>query len=374
MKRVLIIGGGFAGLSAAAQLSRHKQETEVTLVDRNPYLNFLPALPDTLGRGLDPDFLIFPLNILSKRFGFNFLQTEARAIDLEKHTVSTPLKDFTYDYLLIASGSETNFYGNAQVSQNAYKLDDVKDARRLKDSLDRNDFEHFVIAGGGYTGIEIAVNLRVYLNKRTKDRPIIIVEKAQQILGPLPTWIKDYVADNLNKLDIRVLTNNSIAGLENNRVTLSTGDAFDNAVLIWAAGVKIPDAVQKIEVPKTAQGRIKVDPYLRLGDNCFAAGDASYFESERGPLRMAVQFAITQGRHAALNIIRDIRKEELRKYAPVDLGYIIPLANNRSCGQVLGLRMKGWLPTFFHYVMCAYRSYGLKNKYGVIRDFIRPRT
>jgi len=370
MKTIVIIGCGFAGLNAVQRLTNHKSGLGITVIDKNPYFNFLPALPDVIGRNIHPDYLRYPIKHLSQKLKFNFIEEETRSIDLEKNKVFTSTQDFRYDYLVIASGTETNFYGNSEIRQCAYKLDDAEDASLIRDALDKNDFDYYIISGAGYTGIEIATNLRAYLNKKSKDKPIVIVEKAAGILGPLPDWIKNYTRDNLKRLNIRVLLNSSIVKAEKDKVILSNQNTLNNALLIWTAGVKTPDFVQNLSVDKTPQGRLKVDRYLRVRDNCFAAGDSASFTYNSSFLRMAVQFAITQGALVGSNIIRSIQGMNLEPYQPRDLGYIIPMANSKSCGQVLGIKITGRLPTFFHYVMCLYRSFGMRNKFGIIKDLL----
>lgn len=373
MKKIIIIGCGFAGVSAARQLSVFRDTLEVSVVDKNPYFNFLPCLPDVIGRNIQPDFLRYPIKILSRDLGFNFIEGEVTAVNLEKNTVFTAKQTLDYDYLVIASGTQTNFYGNDAIKKCAYKLDDTRDAQLIRDTLKEKDFDYYFIAGAGYTGIEVATNLRVYLNKKSQDKPIFVVEKAGGILGPLPEWIKNYTLDNLKKLNIGLLLNNSLAKIENNNLTLSDQKSFNNSLLIWTAGVKTPDFVQNLNADKMPQGRLKVDEFLRIRENCFAAGDSAYFAYRGGFLRMAVQFAITQGALSARNIIRSIQKRKLLKYKPVDLGYIIPMANNLSCGQVFGVNLRGRLPTFLHYIMSTYRSYGLKNKFGLVTGLLKQK-
>ena len=362
VKKVAIIGCGFAGLAAAARLSSRKKDLSVTVLDKNPYFNFLPMLPDVIGRGVKPEHLTYPIENLSRKSGFDFIPQEARSIDLEASGVLTAQGKYGYDYLIIACGSETNFYGNDRIRTSAFKLDDASDARRIRENVESGDFNAYLISGAGYTGIEIAANLRICLEKMKRDRPIIIVEKAPGILGPLPEWMKAFVGANLRDLKIEVRLNTSVGETGKNRVTLSDGAVFDNAMLIWAAGVKTPDCVRNLNVEKTPQGRLKVDRYLRIKDNCFSAGDTASFAQGSGSLRMAVQFAIAQGETSALNVIRSLEGKSLREYKPRDFGYIIPMANNRSCGLVLGLSITGFAPTLLHYVMCIFRSRGLARR------------
>lgn len=370
MNKIIIIGGGFSGLSAAKQLSSSKLNPQVILIDKKEGFDFLPMLPDVIGRGIDPPFLTYKIEDISKKYGFKFINEEVISVDLERREVFSTRQNLAYDYLLIASGSETNFYGNDNIKNYAWRLDGIDDVKRIADALRKNEFDNFIVGGGGYTGVEVAANLRLFLDKIKVAKRIIIVERTPVILGPLPDWIKEYVSGNLQRLKVDIFTNSAIEKIEGGRVYLSAGLVFDNALVIWAAGVKTANFIQNLKAEKNPQGRLKVDDYLRLDDTCFAAGDAAYFSDKGIYLRMAVQFAIYEGRYAAVNIINSIKGIPLRRYRPRDLGYIIPMANNRSCGVVLGFNLKGLLPTLFHFIMCIWRSYGLKNKFGIIKGLI----
>ncbi|MFA5411353.1 MAG: FAD-dependent oxidoreductase [Candidatus Omnitrophota bacterium] len=373
MSKILIIGGGFAGLSACHRLGKSGLGLDITLVDKKETSDFLPMLPDCLGRGIDPQFLACKIEDTARKTGFKFIRDEVVSIDLQKREVLTKQRALNYDYLVIASGSETNFYGNEVIRSHAYALDGADDAIKINAALRQGGFANFIIGGGGYTGIEVATNLRLYADKMGKEAGIIIVERAAQILGPLPEWMRNYTAANLKRMRIEVFTNATIEGAEEERVYLSGGKIFHKALLVWAAGVKTAGFIQNLNSEKNPQGRIKVDSYLRLNETCFVAGDAAYFAHQNGFLRMAVQFAITQGSCAAINIIKSIGKKKLEEYRPLDLGYIIPMANNRSCGKVTGFNFKGHLPTILHFTMCVYRSCGWKNKSGVIKALLNKR-
>ncbi|MDD2680234.1 MAG: FAD-dependent oxidoreductase [Candidatus Omnitrophica bacterium] len=365
MKKITIIGAGFAGLSALSRLRSYNKrgELEITLINDKQKSSFLPMLPDCLGRGVSPKYLALDLASLSNKKNFNFIKDKVTAVDLVKKEISTSALTLDYDFLVIASGSETNFYGNDAIKQRAFKLDDAEDAARIRQALDEKDYDAYLIVGGGYTGIEVATNLRVYLNRKKINKRVVIVERAPSILGPLPEWMKDYVLGNLKRLNIEVLTNSGIEKV----------GGFSHPMLVWTAGVRSADYIQELKVEKNTQGRIKVDEYLRVDASCFAAGDAAYFAYKNNFLRMAVQFAIMQGRCAAGNIIRTIHGKGLVKYRPVDLGLIIPMANNKACGIVLGVKLRGYLPILLHYIMCAYRSYGFKNRLGILKNLITGR-
>ncbi len=365
-KKVVIIGCGFAGFFACHYLSRHKELASVTVIDKKDTFDFLPLLPDAAGRGIGPEYLTYSILRLAKKFGFELIKAEVTSINLEKNTLSTPSGDLNYDYLLIASGSQTNFYGNADLEKRAYKLNSVADVKALVGAIKENDFDNFMICGGGYTGVEIATNLKIRLPRKK----IVMVERAPEILGPLPRWMKQYSVNNLRSLGIEVLTNTVMESFDGNRVVLSGGRNFDQALVIWVTGVRAADFIQNLNAEKNPQGRIKVDACLRFRENCFAVGDAALVAHKNIFLRMAVQFSIYQAISAAKNILRSVKARPLVKYRPLDVGLIIPMANNRSCGIIMGLSIRGALATGMHFMMCLYRSCSWRNKFGILTGLL----
>jgi len=373
MKKIIIIGGGFAGLSCASRLSKYaaKMGLDIIVISDKKDFCFPPMLPDCLGRKIDPVNLTYDLCRISKKLKFQFIKDKVITLNLSRKEVLTENKALSYDFLVVASGSETNFYGNELIRKCAFKLDDAQDALAIQDAVKESDHSSYLISGGGYTGVEVATNLSRHLRKFGQSKKIVIIERAPSILGPLPQWMKDFVLNNLGRLNIEVLNNVSIVKTELNKIELSDGRIFNNSMLIWAAGVKTADFIQKLELEKTPQGRIKVNEYLEFDKNCFAAGDACNFTYKDISLRMAVQFAIMQGDCVAMNIIKNIKAKSEIKYRPLDLGYVIPMANNRSCGVIFGINVKGLLPTYLHYFMCIYRLYGFKNKLRIIMSLTK---
>lgn len=372
MKKIIIIGSGFAGLACAFRLSSSikKLDLEISVISDKDVFSFLPMLPDCLGRGVAPDSLTYSIKKLSKKFRFNFIKDKVIRLDLDKKQVVAQNATFSYDFLVIASGSETNFYGNEQIKQAAFKLDDAQDAALMRKALEKESYSAYLVVGGGYTGVEVATNLSIYLKKKKFDKRVVIIERASEILGPLPGWMKDYVLANFKELKIEVLIGSSVKSAKDGRIELSDGKIFENSMFIWAAGVKTGEFIQNLSAEKNPQGRIKVDKFLKFHENCFAAGDTSLFDFKGSTLRMAVQFAIMQGDCIGKNIVRSVQAKELLEYKPIDLGYVIPMANNKSCGKVLGVNLKGFLPTLMHYFMCIFRTYGFKSRLRIVKELI----
>lgn len=371
MKKIIIIGGGFAGLSAAARLSKSGLELEVSLFDKREHFDFLPLLPDAIGREINLGFLKYNINDLSRELKFKFINEEVAAVYLGAKQAATAASTYTYDYLVVASGSQTNFFGQPNIQDRSYALNSADDVKKIQEALGADRFENFVICGGGYTGVEAATNLWLYCKKRGITKKIIIVERSPGILGPLPEWMKLYAGDNLKKMGIDILANSSVESINGDSAVVSGEKVFTKAMVIWVAGVRTADFIQKLAVKKNPQGRIIVDEYLKFDQDCFSAGDTAYFGVKNNFLRMAVQFSIAEGAHAAVNIIRGVKNLPLKKFKLLDLGYIIPMANNRSCGAVFGLNVKGRLSTLLHFIMCIYRSTGLRNRIGIIVGLVK---
>lgn len=370
MKKVLIIGGGFAGLAALKALSRQKGFS-LSLIDRKETFDFLPLLPDLIGRGIKPQALTCRLGDLLKSKGADFINDEVVSLDLEKRSAFLSRGSLDFDYLIAASGSQTNFYGNKNIETSACKLDAVTDAVSLLKRLKENDFSNFIVAGGGYTGIEVASALRVFLRRSRRSARIIIVERSPAILGPLPPWMKEYVNTNLKGLKIEVYLNSSLERIEGGKTFLSQNRSFEESMVIWTAGVETSGYLQGLKVEKNPQGRVRVDEFMSFSEGCFAAGDAAWFLRGKGALRMAVQFSIAEGYTAGLNVIRSSQGKKLKLLRPLDLGMIIPMANNFSCGNVLGVDLKGRLPTLLHFIMCIYRACGITNKREIIINLLQ---
>jgi NADH dehydrogenase len=365
MNRIVIIGGGFAGLMAAGTLQRHGQ-TDVTLIDRKPTSDFLPLLPDVAAGRMDGALITAPLPELANRHGFRFVHDTVTRVDRARHIIHLENSEQAYDYLLVAGGTETNFYGNRQAEERAFALNSAREALRLWNAVGSGGHENYVIVGGGYTGVEIATQLRATLTALRRAGRIVILEKSPSIVGVLPPWMRDYVRANLTRMRIECLESSELAAIGPQDISFSTGATIGNALLVWVAGVRTARFIDSLELAHNPQGRLVTNKALQIEERIFAAGDAALFQHGGVPLRMSIQFALTQGACAAGNIARAVAGKPLHPYRAIDPGYIIPMANGLSCGLVLGMPLRGRLPTLLHYVMCAHRSIGWRRKWAIL--------
>lgn len=365
------MGGGFAGLSAVRQLRRFHKDMETVLVDRRETTEFLPLLPDIVGGRISVYSARWPLAVLADLLGFRFVHESAVSADFEKRRLTCWEQELEYDALILAAGSETEFYGNKPVQQSAFRLDDCDDAEHLAKALGKPEVGVCVIAGGGYTGVELAAQIRRRFMREKRSPRIVLVEKDSTILRVLPDWMIRYVKTNLRRLKVDVFENTELRDVHESEVTLSNGMKLAPAVLVWTAGVKACALPDQAGLERASQKRAVVDAHLKARENVFVAGDSACVMHNSKPLRMSVQNAIAQGACAAINAAHELTGQKMRAYWPADLGFVLPMANGRSCGNILGLNIRGLLPGFLHYVMCLYRGQAAKQKRAMLRDLIR---
>ena len=348
------------------------------LVDRKPFFEFLPMLPDIIGGWMEPKILRRDLSSLVKKERAEYVKSEIKSIDPGNKVIKTDGGDIIYEYAVLATGSKTDFYGNSFLQRSCLKLDNVDDAVSVRETILQKacaaDEINILVAGGGYTGIEIATNINFALNKEGIKHKIFIVEKNKDILMMVPDWIRSEIKRELEKLGIKVRCGEALKEYDGEAATLESGRRITNALCIWAAGVKTSDFVKEMKVP-TQRTRVVVDKELRprsgIFSDIFVAGDNSFFEGGTAgkALRMAVMFSMGQGKTAADNIARSIIKKPLIQYSPVDLGYLVPVANGKAPGIIMGSRIHGLLGYLMHYFMCAFRS-EWRNKAGVLKRLV----
>jgi NADH dehydrogenase len=382
-KRVIVLGGGFAGLSAARELGK-TQHVETLLLDRRRASHFLPLLPDLVGRDIPAETLQYPLDHAAKRFGVTYRRCSVLSVDPDAHQVDTSTGKMEFDALILAAGTQTAFYGRDDLQSASMALDSVDDAIALRSAALAGPAETFVIAGGGYTGVEVATNL--WRLGRTSHRPwkIVIADSAERLCAGVASpsrrkWLmsaptfQDYIESNVQGLGIVLRCGTTVTNADSQTVTLSSGECFTNARLVWTAGVHAADILGTFGAAQTRQSRLVVDAHLRVRGAIFAAGDAAGFTSPGSdlPLRLGIQFSLDQGRCAARNALALLEDRPLRVFKPLDLGYVIPLANFRACGKVMGIAISGRSPAMLHYLMSTFRTWSLASRLRLLNALLR---
>jgi len=389
---ILVLGGGFAGLAAVRELARHRRrgmKLTVRLIDRRPYSVFSPLLPDLISQRVRPEHICLPLEPHCRRMGVEFVQADVRGIATTPCRVDTDAGQFSADYLIISLGCETNYFGSSEAQARTIGLKSLEEARSIRErarEMARRPAAstapgHLVVVGGGYTGFEAASHAahllhtltgRPYTGLRSVCR-IIVADKGDEPLMNCPPRVRRWAVDLVQGYGIEVRTGTTLEAFEGERaVRLSDGSVLRDATVVWAAGVTPGKACASLQAPRTGGGRLLVDQYLRLPEtpNAFAAGDVAgpTPPGAKQALRMSVQFSLAGGTVAASNVVRSIQGKPLLPFRPFDPGYVVPLAPGQAAGVVLGRELVGRVPQMLHYVMCALRSWGWSNRWGVLSD------
>lgn len=367
--KIAIIGGGFAGRSAAKKIASAmsgRPDVEIVLIDKNDFTTMLPSLPDLAGGRVHENDLTEKIVKLIPS-SVKFLKQSVSQVSFKEKTIYfTNEETYAYDYLVFSAGSKTNFYGNEQLPKTTFKMDCLGDAKHIHEAaktfIQSHDEINIVVSGAGFTGIELATNLYHLTHEMGKKPKVSLVEVTNKVLPMLSDPMSTHVKKTMEQLGIQFLLEREVVAYENETVSFKDGSTIENAFYCWCAGVMnaIPTVGDHQEM---RDKRIIVDAFLRIPEHpeVFVAGDSAAFKDEKGNfIRRAVNFAATQGTTAAENLIKTIQNQPLSPYKIVDLGWIIPLYIN-SIGEAFGTPVKGRIGIPMHYLICGIKNYNPQN-------------
>jgi NADH dehydrogenase len=358
--RVIVVGAGFAGLAAVAEL--HRAGARVMLIDRNIYSTFQPLLYQVATGGLNPGDVAFPLSTLAYKRAARFRPGQLAGIDPAARKVT--LTDGTvldYDYLVLGTGVSAAHYGVTGAAEHTFGLYTRRDAVVLRDHimarLERLDVEgpgktvNFTVVGGGATGVELAgalAELRAldsaFPEVDRSDVHITLVEMAPALLAPFHPKLQAYALEELRRRDVDVHLDTKIKEITEDRVFLDSGGELPSDVTVWAAGVSAPAGVQAWGLPQGRGGRIQTAPDLRVTgqDRIFATGDIALIESQ--PLPQLAQPAIQTGRHAGKQIARLMAGRPTEPFRYHDKGIMATIGRRSAVVELAGgMRLRGTL-------------------------------
>ncbi|MHB1413759.1 MAG: NAD(P)/FAD-dependent oxidoreductase [Chloroflexota bacterium] len=356
--RIAIVGGGFAGLAAAQRL-RHRlgHYGRITLIDRHNYHLFTPLLFQVATSGIDPYDIAYPLRQFAGREGIDFREGTVAGIDLDAKTVHLADGEVTYDYLLLALGSTSNYFGNASAMQNAMPLKTLEDgisirhhvvdtlekASRVADPTERREMLTFVVVGGGATGVETAAELAGllrqvvpvdYPNVDPREARVVVLEVLPKLLGHMSDRLAAEACKRLQAAGVEVWLQTGAKEVGPDYVVTQDGRRFQSRTILWSAGVKAPPLLADLPVPHGKGGSLLVDGYLQVADRpgVYAAGDNAHIADARsgGPVPLLAQAAVQEGTAAGENLARVIRGQ------PQALFRYRPLGNTLSLGPRVG--------------------------------------
>lgn len=402
-KHIVVVGGGFAGLNFAKNISNNKYY-QVTVLDRNNYNYFTPLLYQVATGFLDPASISYPFRMMFRNKEINFRMTEVKHVDENHQVLTLDSGELAYDYLVFAAGSKTNFFGNSQMEEKVISLKGINDALHMRNELiktmekaaveqnpqKRKELLTIVIVGGGATGVEVAgvlAEMKKYI--LAKDYPelgnsegaIYIVDGQDELLSPMSKKSHKAAYNVLTKLGVIVKLRTLVSSYEDSKVTFSDGQSIVAKTVIWCAGVtaNVFDGIPKSSL---AQGnRMRTDEFNQviglnnvyaIGDICLQETDSAY---PKGHPQLA-QPAIQQGRHLAKNFLAMAKGIERKPFKYFDKGDMAIIGRNYAVADLLkhklhfggSIGLLSWL--FIHVVSLVNYNNKIKTVYSWIVAYL----
>jgi NADH dehydrogenase len=388
---VIIIGAGFGGLQCAKKLA--DKPVEVILIDQHNYHLFTPLLYQVASSLLNPSDIAQPVrSILRGHRNLTFRQAAVTSVDFATKIVHTDQAgDFSYDYLVIAAGSTTNFFGVASAEARAEGLKDLSEALGLRnqtlhcleEAAATSSIEAakpwltFVVVGGGPTGVEYAGALSELVNGvlpheypelSSDDVRIILVEGLDRLLPVFPEDLGEDARRALEDRHIEVMTGIRVTEATEDTVTLSSGEVIAAKTLVWAAGVKPAELAATFDATRSRSGRIEVDEGLRVKGHrdVYAIGDVASFIQDGKEVPMLSAPAMQGGRLAAENILRSINREPLKRFHYRDKGSMATVGKGEAVAQVGRFHFSGYIGWLMWLGVHLYFLIGFRNRLVVL--------
>lgn len=379
-KRIVVIGGGFAGLQLVRKLSNTGYQ--VVLIDKNNYHQFQPLFYQVATAGLEPSTISFPFRkIFQKSKNVHFRLAEVKRIDTELNQLETSIGVVDYHYLVIAIGADTNFFGNQKISGLAYPMKSVSEALTLRntilqnyeDALSEPDREirkrlmNIVVVGGGATGVEVAGTLaEMKKHILPKDYPeldfkmmqVYLLEGSSKILNVMSPNASEKSERYLKELGVNVFLNSKVLDYDGEKVFLDGGKEIPTKTLVWAAGV-VGNKIEGLKPEVLVKGnRLKVDRTNKLEgyERIYALGDIAYMTEEKYPNGhpQVAQVAIQQAKLLAKNFKNMIQNKPLKDFSYKNLGSMATVGRNKAVADLPNMQFAGffaWLIWMFIHLM-----------------------
>ena len=397
-KRVVIVGGGFGGLKLANKL--RNSDFQVVLIDRNNYHQFPPLIYQIASAGIEPSSISFPFRkIFQTRKNFFYRMAEVRSIFPEHKIIQTSIGKVKYDYLVLAAGATTNFFGNKNVEAEAMPMKNVSEAMGLRNALldnferaltcatdtERQELLNVVIVGGGATGVEIAGALSEMKNyvlpKDYPDLPtslmhIYLIEAGQRLLPALSEESSAKVEQYLRTMGVNVLLGKMVTDYQNHTVMLKDGSSIATRTFIWVSGV-MAQPVGNLDEKHLGRGRRIVvnafnqveglDGVFSIGDQCSMPEDDANWPGGHPQL---AQVAIQQGNLLAKNLKRLAEGKEMKPFRYRNVGTMATVGRNRAVAEFSKMKFGGFLAWLLWLVVHLRSILGVRNKMIVLFNWL----
>ncbi len=358
--KVVICGAGFSGVRAGLDLSRLLPDCSITLIDQNPYHCYTPDLYEVAAAVLKKETkaefknLAGTVNIPLKKIfagkkNVTLVTSRIERIDLDKKEVKTKNNHFSYDFLVLALGSEANYYGIAGAQEYSHPLKSAENALNIRDDLEELIREkgkniEVVIAGGGFSGVELAGELSEFLPAQAR---LVILEREKSILTGMGSWAQEVAAKRLHNLGVRVLTEHSIKCVEKDKVLLDSGKTVRFDYLIWTTGVtgRMQDSIAGARFNEKGKLDVEADLSLEKHPEVFVAGDLVEFGGKDGrePVPAVGWAAVSEAETVAKNLAFRLSGKGTKTYLPKKPAFVVPVGGKFALTDVFGLKLTGFV-------------------------------
>jgi NADH dehydrogenase len=393
-KRVVIVGGGFAGLKLALKLVR--QKFQIVLIDRNNYHLFQPLLYQVAMSGLEPSAISFPLRKVLQSTNIHFRMAELEEIDPDNSVISTDIGTLNYDYLILATGAKTNFFGNEAIEKNTMQMKTAPDALFIRNRILKNfekalnkakeeeirTYLNVAIIGGGPTGVELAgavAEMKKYV--LPKDYPeldmrnmkIMLFEASPRLLAGMSQEASATARKYLEELGVEVRTGTAVLNYDDRVLTLPDNENINVKNVIWAAGVTSAK-IEGLSPNVYGRGnRLLVNRFNQVSDydNIFAIGDNCMMTEESYPNGhpQVAQVALQQAALLSENFKRIVKNKPLRPFSYKDKGSLATVGRHLAVADLPVGKFKGYFAWLLWSVVHLLSIVGVKNKIFILLDW-----
>ncbi|MGV2829724.1 NAD(P)/FAD-dependent oxidoreductase [Myxosarcina sp. GI1(2024)] len=394
--KIVVIGAGFAGLRAVKKLAR--SNADILLIDRHNYHTFIPLLYQVATGFISPEVIAYPLRLILRSIpNARFLQAEVEDIDFEAKVIHSDRLEVTYDYLVLATGSQTKFLGIDGAPQYSLPMRTLEDAVRLRDRLLRNieraacesDLERkqqlltIVVVGGGPTGVELAgASIELIEETLARDYPsldlnqlrLFLIHSGERLLASYPEDLSNYTCRQLRLRGVKVHLNSRVSSVLPGAVELNDGTTIETAAVIWTAGVEANLPISERQLATAKKDKICVRSTLQLLEypEVYAVGDVAFVRQDGKPLAGVAPEALQQGATVARNLKRQLRGLAPQPFDYFNKGTAAIIARNAGVAYLFGkIPIKGFFCWLLWLLIHLYYLPGGFNRLSLLISWVR---